>query len=334
MEQTRSIDLKKKRPPFSSLPVNTTRARDHFITIPALFSLEINAHSLTYLVALVAEGSLTEDALQISLLNSQMCESTFRTARSMSGPFSSVVNFSVNQFLQRVEKLAILQSIKHSSTMNQNNLTFPKHHKLSHRTHSCVSSSTTVSTLTEPLIEEIVFRAYSQATEVLSSCGFSILNLNREMITFDEVNRLARTKLSRSKCKISNSQSSDDDMEEQSDSDEEDQADEIDGVNGWEDGNEENDQDYDHLDDEDNSNEYPHSMGLNEADHGVIPNVSSSVIHGMRIFDSIDDHQCESFFKIEINGQMKYLHKQTATWYFSKNKPTLSSDRLKRVQSR
>ena len=252
----------------------------------------------------------------------------------MSGPFSSVVNFSVNQFLQRVEKLAILQAIKHSSSMNQNNLIFPKHHKLSHYIHSCSSSSTSATTFTESLIEEIVSRAYSKASEILSSCGFLILDPNREMITFDEVNRLAYAKLSRSKCKISNSQSSEGDWEEQSDSDEEDQDDEIDGVNGWEDGNEENDQDYDHLDDDDNSNEHPHSMELDETDHAAIPNVYTSVIHGMRIFDSIDDHQCESFFKVEINGQTKYVHKQTATWYFSKGKPSLSSDRLKRVQSR
>jgi hypothetical protein len=49
----------------------------------------------------------------------------------MSGPFLPVVNFSVNEFLQRAEKLAVLQSIKCSSEYNKNNIIFPKHQKQS-----------------------------------------------------------------------------------------------------------------------------------------------------------------------------------------------------------
>ncbi|CAF1557101.1 unnamed protein product [Adineta ricciae] len=64
---------------------------------------------------------LPEEALNISLFNSQICEQTFRAARSMSGPFSSVVNFSIYEFLHRVEKLAALQAIKSSSDSNNNN---------------------------------------------------------------------------------------------------------------------------------------------------------------------------------------------------------------------
>ena len=80
---------------------------------------------------LIAEYKMSEEALNISLFDSLMCENTFRAARSMSGPFSSVVNFSVNEFLRRVEKLAVLQSIKCSSGLNTNNLAFPRHHKQS-----------------------------------------------------------------------------------------------------------------------------------------------------------------------------------------------------------
>ena len=74
---------------------------------------------------------MSEEALHISLFDSQMCENTFRAARSMSWSFSSVVNFSVNEFLRRVEKLAVRQSIKCSSGLNTNNLAFPRHHKQS-----------------------------------------------------------------------------------------------------------------------------------------------------------------------------------------------------------
>ena len=61
---------------------------------------------------------MPEEALRVSLFDSQMCENTIRAARSMSGPFSSVVNFSVREFLQRAEKLAVLQRIKYSSGLN------------------------------------------------------------------------------------------------------------------------------------------------------------------------------------------------------------------------
>jgi hypothetical protein len=43
----------------------------------------------------------------VSLFSSQLCESTFRSCRAMSGPFSSIVNFTVHQFLQRAKKFGI-----------------------------------------------------------------------------------------------------------------------------------------------------------------------------------------------------------------------------------
>ena len=73
---------------------------------------------------------------------------------------------------------------------------------------------------------------------------------------------------------------------------------------------------------------------IEEFDISIMSNVSTSTLAGMRIFDSIPHGQHQSFFRVQINGQQKYLHKQTATWYLSKDKMELSSDRLKRVQSK
>ena len=158
--------------------------------------MEINSHSLTYLPVLVEEKKITEEALNVSLFNSQICESTFRAARSMSGSFSSVVNFSVNKFLQRVEKLGILRSIQWSSDTNVNNIIFPKHHKHSQKTFSTGSTSktaiaATTTVITEELLEEIAFKTYLHAEEILSNCGIPFLNPNRNMMSFEEVNRLA-----------------------------------------------------------------------------------------------------------------------------------------------
>jgi hypothetical protein len=264
----------------------------------------------------VAEQTITEEALNISLFNSQVCESTFRTARSMSGPFSSVVNFSVNEFLQRIEKLAVLQRIKCSSEYNKNNIIFPKHHKQSQQTFSTPLTTPLTTTITEKLLEEIVFSAYIQASQILSGCRFSILDPNGKMISFEEVNRLAYKKLSRSKYIKSKKKPVQSKNE-----------------------NEEDEDDEHHQPDKQSSrndimDEYDESASVNELDPDILPNVSTSTFHGMRIFDSIDDCQSESFFLVEVNGQKKFMHKQTGNWYFSKTKPILSSDRLKRVQNK
>ena len=168
-----------------------------FITVPALFSLELNGHTLTYLMVLVAEKVITEKALNISLFNSQICENVFRSARSMSGPFSTVVNFSINEFLQRVEKLSALQNIKCLSDSGASSLVFPKHHKQSQQIHQLPTMNTTT-TITEQIIEETIYSAYLEASQILSGCNLSILNPNGKYISFEEVNRLAHKKLTRS----------------------------------------------------------------------------------------------------------------------------------------
>jgi hypothetical protein len=208
LESTRVAELKQKISHLFSTNFNVFISKPKlFITIPALFSIELNAHSLTYLAVLVADQLITEEALNISLFNSQVCESTFRAARSMSGPFSSVVNFTVQEFLQRVEKLAVLQRIKCSSDSTENNIVFPKHHKHRRQTCSASSTSTITTIITEKLLEETVFSAYIHASQVLSGCKLSILDANNKMISFEEVNQLAYKKLVRSKCGTSKKKS-------------------------------------------------------------------------------------------------------------------------------
>jgi hypothetical protein len=310
---------------FPSESFNSISKRNLFISMPTLFSIELNAHSLTYLLVLVAEKQVTEEALQV-IFNSQICESYFRAARSMSGIFSSVVNFTVNEFLHRASKLSALQQIKFAAEQNLNNLIFPKHHKSWKRITPSFFTFTT-STITEKTIEDTIFSAYLEASRILSNCNLSILNPLDQMISFDEVNRLAFEKLARSQQKKSNiqsfqwsnsSQGSDDDNDDDDDDENE--------------GNKSKHsyaQPYakDYTDNDDSSTDTDNS------DPYIVPNVTSSTIRGMRIFDSIDDSRSESFFRVKINNQDKFMHKQSATWYLSKDKIKLSADRLKRVQS-
>ena len=57
-----------------------------FITRPAFWCIEINAHTLLYIVLLVIDGKLPIEALNTDLFTSQPCENMFRIARSLSGP--------------------------------------------------------------------------------------------------------------------------------------------------------------------------------------------------------------------------------------------------------
>lgn len=52
----------------------------------------------------------------------------------------------------------------------------------------------------------------------------------------------------------------------------------------------------------------------------------------MRVYERIRSQLKNSYFKIRINGTIKYLHKKTACWLLSEQKETLSSDRTVRVQ--
>jgi hypothetical protein len=150
-----------------------------------------------------------------------------------------------------------------------------------------------------------------------SNClGSKILDTGK-IISFEEVNRLAFQKLSRSQCKAfskKDHQSNNDKQDEDEDCEEYLSQKQSSGNNI--------------IDD------YDESMASDESDADVLPNVSSSTFRGMRIFDSINSYQTETFFPVEVNGQKKFMHKQAANWYFSKTKPILSSDRSMRVQKK
>jgi len=141
---------------------------DLFITTPAHFSIELNAHSLLAICLLVKQQQLPESALSISKYHSQSCENTFRLTRSMSGPFSSIVNFTIDQFLKRAGKLAVLTDIETKSESGQLEcpLQFPKHHKRRRRMASNKSTSnSSIDRLTNENIENTICRAFDDAYE-------------------------------------------------------------------------------------------------------------------------------------------------------------------------
>ena len=166
-----------------------------FITSTSFQSVEMNAHQLTYLILLVIEKSLPMKAIQICLFHPQTCESTFRSARGMSGAFSSVVNFPVAQFLRRAEKLSVLNRIKSGSETNisvekTTSLQFPRHHKQSSQSVSSPSASAppSASVITKAEIERVVSSAFDDALQSLSRIGILSLLRKKKIHTFRSLN--------------------------------------------------------------------------------------------------------------------------------------------------
>jgi len=149
-----------------------------FITVPAHFSIEINAHTLLGICLLVRQHDLPESALQIWNYHSQSCESTFRLTRSMSGAFSSVVNFTIEQFLKRAGKLSVLTDIESKSASGQLDcpLQFTKHHKRRRKNAASERSvsNSSVDILTNDNIEKTICRAFDDAYKLLSKLDVNI----------------------------------------------------------------------------------------------------------------------------------------------------------------
>ena len=51
----------------------------------------------------------------------------------------------------------------------------------------------------------------------------------------------------------------------------------------------------------------------------------------MKIFNDVKAGKRDSYFEVNINGSVEYLHKQSACWLLTDNRSHLSNDRLSRV---
>ncbi|CAF1265224.1 unnamed protein product [Rotaria magnacalcarata] len=281
----------------------------YFITYQSHFCVEINAHCLVYLAMLVCEGQLPIEALNIWVQNSQTCESTFRSARAISSVSSAGVNFTVLQFLNRINKLAVLQNIKNNT--NQNHLHFPQHHKLS-RTMQNISNTSKTIDFSKISIENTVSKAYKYVSNLFNQLKLKELSRNGRIITIEEMSNIAARALDAfwsSDIDTINSQDGSRDIESENE------------TNSAEENSSTNDCDSDE------------EFELNE--NLVMANDANiSTYRGMRLIDDVKKELSHTFFKVNINKENKFLHKQAACWVLEKDKSSLSANRLSRVAGR
>ena len=132
--------------------------------------------------------------------NSPACESQFRDTRSLSGAFSTKINFTVKDFLQFPQKLAILNQPKYNQSDRK--ISCFVHHKHAHE--QLLSSSYQADEIDTLDIEQTVSDAFNQAvvfvehskmyyksneyninnSHDLSECIYDVLNRNSRMIYY------------------------------------------------------------------------------------------------------------------------------------------------------
>ncbi|CAM2723300.1 unnamed protein product [Rotaria socialis] len=309
-ERIRSACSSKSK--VASARARTNNVDKRFISKPAYLSVELNAHNLLYLVLLVKQKKLPKQALvNIHLFSSQPCESIFRDARSLSGSFSTMVNFTVNNFIRRAQKLSILNQIKYNQSKNY--LSFPVHHK--HKQDDPLIYTDRLDEISTLNVEQIILGTYNQAINIVKhSKMLHILNQNNIVnskdlsdFVFDCLKRSSEMYGYSSQTTIDNNEEleSDDDDDDEDEDVESDEVDEL----------------FDELlnsDDDDNDEE-------------ETLNSTRSNFDGIKILDNINPILKHSYFKIKINDKIKYLHKQSACWLLSNKSTRLSSDRLSRV---
>lgn len=94
--------------------------KDNFITTNCYTCIEINAHSLILqLLALEKENS--PQFFNLNLVDSQPCESFFRQVRSMTSTYSTVVNFSAKELLERLGRIQLQYDLSQNP-----HFTFPR----------------------------------------------------------------------------------------------------------------------------------------------------------------------------------------------------------------
>ncbi|CAF4242226.1 unnamed protein product [Rotaria sp. Silwood2] len=122
------------------------------------------------------------------------CEAIFRDARALSGVYSTRINFTIKQFLQRINKLNALTEIKQFESNNKKaKIVFPVHHKIKRINEYNESNNITEDTdFSSEHIEEIILRAYETAQEMVESVGMHKNLIKYKLYNIEESSKMAK----------------------------------------------------------------------------------------------------------------------------------------------
>ena len=140
--------------------------RENFITSNANCGVELNGHALIILLILMRDVIPNGNELFCPwLLGSQPCEQTFRAARSMTGTFSTIINFSMYGLLNRLHRLQIQLQLE--SEMHETGIKYPRVTR--HIKKSGFSAETMLPNLKEISNEDICDAVQSARADAIST---------------------------------------------------------------------------------------------------------------------------------------------------------------------
>jgi cobalamin biosynthesis protein CobT len=305
--------------------------------MPTYWPVELNAHTILYLILLVQQQQYSIEMLNIYLFNSQSCESTFRNARALSSIFSSRINFTIEDFLQRAEKLKILYLIKceEQSSKKPNHLVFPVHHKNKAGDFSPSQNMININALN---IEEIIFKAYKQAQEFIKTLNMSALLQKKKAFMLKDLSTKVMEHF-KTRCQTSDNATidADSDLNDTDNTNEEDDDEDEESENENDLCSADDDEDVEFLEDNDADDSYSED---NDEDDDYLDNnedkketviTKKIIFNGTRVYNNVNTKLKDSYFEVLINGKVKFIHKRTACWILTKEENKLSADRLTRV---
>lgn len=89
--------------------------QDNFISTNCYTCIELNAHNIIKTVLLFkfnnSENNLQSNMFYLPNMSSQPCEKLFRAARSMTSTFSTIINFSIKEFLYKICRINTINNI-------------------------------------------------------------------------------------------------------------------------------------------------------------------------------------------------------------------------------
>ncbi|CAF1180854.1 unnamed protein product [Didymodactylos carnosus] len=263
----------------------------YFMTKTAYLSVEINAHNLLYLILLVKQKNLPKEVLSIYLFNSQSCESIFRNTRSFSGAYSTIINFTVSDFLRRAEKLSILNQIKRSQQSNNNDhLLFPVHHK--HKKDNHLLKLQITDDVEQLDIEQTILDSYNTSIRLIEDLHMSTVLKQHGIFQLQQLSKYVFHELSSASKMFDNCTTNNTSDDSDSDSEREPELDDADN----------------------NNNDSDEDSECQSDDNGSISTAKTN-FSGIHIKDKITTELKNSYFKIIINNTDKYLHpSQSAIW--------------------
>lgn len=146
----------------------------NFVSYESFVSIEINCWCLIKLI-LLCRDDIGSEFFLIFLCNSQICEYFFRKLRSMTSTFSTKVNFTPYDTLNRIFKLNIMEEI----TIDLKEFVAFRS-KLSSKTE--IHNKTTPALPSNVQIEEYLLEAENTAQEMAKQLGMIVTNVNVEKL--------------------------------------------------------------------------------------------------------------------------------------------------------